>query len=121
MFGFIMAGFAFTIVLLVMAFLAVDGVWWNVQSQAVCTITSTSHHPVYSKSGFLGTDWKIGTAQCGAFQVTRNGERFPDEAAQRVGRSLRIGDTYRLYLRGWDGWPEPAKAIVASKAAHSGH
>ncbi|ANF30728.1 hypothetical protein A0130_02675 [Leifsonia xyli] len=113
-FYFIASGVVFAMVAFVLAFLAVDGVWWNVQSQAVCTITSAQHHPVYSKSGFLGTDWNIGTAQCGDLQVTRNGERFPDAAAQHVARSLHVGETYRLYLRGWNGWPEPAKAIIGA-------
>jgi len=116
-FGFVMAGVAFAIAAFVLTFLAVDGAWWNVQSQAVCTITSVRHHPVYSKSGFLGTDWDIGTAQCGPLQVTRNGERFPDAAAQHVARSLQVGRTYRLFLRGWDGWPEPARAIIGAEAA----
>jgi len=112
-FGFAMAGVAFGIVLFVLSYLVVDGVWWNVESQAVCTVTATSHHPVYSKSGFLGTDWDL-TTSCGNLQVTRNGERFPDAAAQHLARSLQAGSTYRFYLRGWDGWPQGARAIIAA-------
>lgn len=94
--------------------LIVDGIWWNVHSVAECTVTTLAHHPVYSKSGFLGTDWNVGTRQCGRLEVTRDGERFPDAAAQKVGRSLVVGGEYRLQLRGWDGWPENGRGIVAA-------
>ncbi|MFF2773101.1 hypothetical protein ACFVUP_38990 [Streptomyces bacillaris] len=112
-FGIVMAGVAFATMLFVLTYLAVDGVWWNVESQAVCTVTSKSSHPVYSKSGFLGTDWDLATS-CGALQVTRNGERFPDSAAQHLARSLEVGASYRFYLRGWDGWPQGARGIIAA-------
>lgn len=114
LFGLVVAGIAFAMMGYVMTSLVVDGMWWNVQSQAVCTITATAHHAVYGKSGFLGTDWDISTADCGTLQVTRNGERFPDSQAQRVARSLHVASTYRLYLRGWDGWPGGSRAIIAA-------
>lgn len=113
-FGLVMAGVAFAGMLFALTYLTVDGVWWNVQSQAVCTITSTSHHPVYSKSGFLGTDWDIATS-CGELQVTRNGNRFPDTSAQSLARSLEVGSRYRFFLRGWDGWPQGPRAIIAAR------
>jgi hypothetical protein len=109
----VVGGIALVMAAFVGVYLVVDGIWWNVESQAVCTITSTSHHPVYSKSGFLGTDWDLATSH-GELQVTRNGERFSDSAAQHLARSLDVGASYRLYLRGWDGWPNGAKAIIAA-------
>lgn len=107
---------AFAVALFALADFTVDGVWWNVESHAVCTIDSASSHPVYSKSGFLGTDWDLRTS-CGRLQVTRDGERFPDSAAQQLARSLYVGSRYRLSLRGWDGWPQGARAIVAATRA----
>jgi hypothetical protein len=29
-------------------------------------------------------------------------------------RSLEVGVSDRLYLRGWDGWPQGARAIIAA-------
>lgn len=112
-YGAVVGGILLAISAFVGVYLVMDGVWWNVESQAVCTVTSTSHHPVYSKSGFQGTDWNLGTS-CGDLQVTRDGERFPDSTAQHVARSLEVGSSYRFYLRGWDGWPGGPRAIVAA-------
>lgn len=112
-YALVMGIIVFAILGFVLTYLVVDGIWWNVESQAICTVTATSHHPVYSKSGFLGTDWDLKTS-CGTLQVTRDGERFPDAAAQHLARSLEAGSTYRFYLRGWDGWPQGARAIVAA-------
>jgi len=60
----------------------------------------------------------VGTLQCGRLEVTRDGERFPDAAAQKVSRSQTMGGEYRLQLRGRAGWPENGRAVVAAVPTH---
>ena len=76
-------------------------------------MTSTSSHPTYGKSGYLGTVFDVDTS-CGPLQVTNGGgsEGLDEQDAEALGKTLQIGKSYTMSLRGWTGWPDERRAIV---------
>jgi len=86
------------------------GIWWNDASLATCTVSATSHHDTYSKSGFLGVVYDVDTT-CGLLQVT-GGRGLSEKDAETLGRYIRSGNEYQFELRGWTGWPNARRVIV---------
>ncbi|MEC5150302.1 hypothetical protein [Cryobacterium sp. GrIS_2_6] len=63
------------------------------------------------KSGFLGVVYDVDTT-CGPLQVTGGGA-LSEKEAETLGESIRSGNEYQFELRGWIGWPNERRAIVA--------
>ncbi|MFF1572489.1 hypothetical protein ACFVWR_07045 [Leifsonia sp. NPDC058292] len=92
-----------------------SNIWWQTRTDLVCVVAGNSHHDTYGKSGYLGTVYDIDTTTCGQLQVTGGGGGLDEQEAETLGRSLHVGTSYEMDVRGWLGWPDEPRAIVTAR------
>lgn len=92
-----------------------SNIWWQTKTDMVCVVYSSTNHDTYGKSGYLGTVYDIDTTTCGELQVTGGGGGLDEQEAETLGRSLNVGHSYEMDVRGWVGWPDVPRAIVTAK------
>ncbi|MGH1522825.1 hypothetical protein ACRAWC_01525 [Leifsonia sp. L25] len=103
--------------------LAVVGIvwnnWWNTKTSLVCTIDDMDHYGVYGKVGYDHTVYDVYTTTCGDLEVTQ-GAGKNDREAIAFAKSLQIGSTYEMDVRGWDGWMGESRAIAGARLIGGG-
>jgi hypothetical protein len=114
----VLASVAIVIPLLMIPYGIVSGNWWRTESTVTCTVEDYRFHETYSKSG-NGVVYDVHTVDCGQLQVTSGGAIKKSDVII-LGDSLRSGDRYRFELRGWVGWPNVPRAIVAASDVTAG-
>ena len=94
-------------------------IWWDTKTSMVCSIDDMDHYRVTGKYGHDHTVYDVYTTTCGDSQVTRGAGRN-DQEAIAFAKSLRIGDTYEMDVRGWNEWMGQSRAIAHARLSPLG-
>ncbi len=90
-----------------------NGAWWRTESTMTCTVNDYVYHDTYGAKTGPGVVYDVDTS-CGPLQVTSGMILHLDDATA-LGDSLRAGQSYKLDVRGWKGWPNVTRAIVSAE------
>lgn len=85
--------------------------WWNTKTSMVCTIDDMDSYEIYGKYRSDHTVYDVYTTTCGDLEIMPGAGRNDSEAIA-FAKTLQIGATYELDVRGWNGWLGNSRAIA---------